>query len=150
MERKQRTVIVPMAVVALTIGLTTDVLAEPLTATKLIEACKAYKADQESAPATSCRAFIHGYLSASKDIVAAEERPSEFVARAIKTRASRLSDEAEQRLSSRYCLPPSATLDTLIAKVAEIPQPFAKDATAESAMLTVLENHYRCKDVLNP
>ncbi|AQQ66744.1 hypothetical protein Mag101_03135 [Microbulbifer agarilyticus] len=150
MKRKQRTVIVPMVVVALTIGLTNDVLAESLTATKLIEACKAYKADQESAHATSCRAFIHGYLSASKDIVAAEERPSEFVARAIKTRASRLSDEAEQRLSSRYCLPSSASLDTLITKVAEIPQPFAEDATAESAMLSVLENHYRCKDVLNP
>ncbi|WP_043319239.1 Rap1a/Tai family immunity protein [Microbulbifer sp. HZ11] len=151
MKQQLRSVIAPAAVAALTIGLTSDVLAEPLTATELIEACKSHQVDQQSAQATSCRAFIHGYLSASRDIVAADERPSEFVARAIRTRASRLSDDAAQRLSSRYCLPEAATLDTLIGKVSELSQPFAEEATAESAMLTVFENHYRCKkDVPNP
>ena len=152
MKQKLRAVIAPAAVAALTIGLTTGVLAEPLTATKLVEACKSHQVDQQSAHASSCRAFIHGYLSASSDIVAVDERPTGFVARAIRTRASRLSDEAEQRLNSRYCLPNSTahdTLDSLIARVADISQPFADSATAKSAMLTVFENHYRCKDVLN-
>ena len=155
MKRQLRAVIAPVAVAALTIGLTTGVLAEPLTATKLVEACKTHLNDQHSAHATSCRAFIHGYLSASKDIVAVDERPSGFVARAIRTRAMRLSDDSEQRLSSRYCLPTTATpdpleiIDTLVAKVAEISQPFAEGASAKSAMLTVFENHYRCKEVVH-
>ncbi|MCQ3828936.1 Rap1a/Tai family immunity protein [Microbulbifer elongatus] len=150
MKQKLHAVIAPAAVAALTIGLTNGVLAQPLTATELIEACKSHQVDRQSAHATSCRAFIHGYLSASNDIVAADERPSEFVARAIRTRASRLSDEAVQRLNSRYCLPNSATLDTLISQVSELSQPFAEGAPAESAMLSVFENHYRCKDVSNP
>lgn len=148
MKQLLRGVFVPVAAAVLTIIQSHDVLAEPLAATKLVEACKAHQMDQQSAGALSCRSFIHGYLSASKDIVAAEDRPSSFVARAIRTRASRLSEDSEQRLSSTYCLPASATMETLIARVAETPEPLAEEATAESVLLTVFDKHYRCKDVL--
>lgn len=149
MKRFVRAVITPAAVAILTASQCHDVLAEPLTGTKLVEACKAHLSDQQSTGASSCQAFIYGYLSASKDIVAAEDRPSSFVTRAIRTRASRLSDDAEQRLSSRYCLPESESMETLIEKVASVEQPLAEDATADSVMLAVFENHFRCKDVLN-
>ena len=148
MKRLLRAVFAPVAVAVLTISQSHGVLAEPLTATKLVEACKAHQKDQQSTDALSCRAFIHGYLSASSDIVAAEDRPSPFVARAIRTRASRLSEESEQKLSSRYCLPASENIETLIAKVAETPGPVAGEATAESVLLAVFDKHYRCKDVL--
>ncbi|WP_299595313.1 Rap1a/Tai family immunity protein [uncultured Microbulbifer sp.] len=144
MKRQLRAVIAPMAVAALTIGLTPGVLAEPLTATKLVEACKNHQAEQQPG-SSSCQAFIQGYLSASNDIVAVDERPSGFVARAIRTRAARLSDDARQRLSSRYCLPASATIDTLIVRVAEISQPFTETATAKSALLSVFDRHYQCE-----
>lgn len=149
MKRLVRAVLTPAAVAILTASQCHDALAESLTATELVEACKAHQSDQQSTEASSCRAFIHGYLSASKDIVAAEDRPSPFVTRAIRTRASRLSDDTEQKLSSRYCLPESENIETLIGKVASVEPPLAEDATAESVMLAVFNNHFRCKDVLN-
>lgn len=121
---------------------------EPLTATGLIEACKSHEVDRLGSGATTCRAYIQGYISASTEIVASEDRPSDFVARAIRTRASRLSEDAEQRLSSRYCLPQSETIDTLIGKVANASQPLAEEATAESVLLAIFDNHYRCNNVI--
>ncbi|QKX17249.1 Rap1a/Tai family immunity protein [Microbulbifer sp. YPW1] len=119
---------------------------EGLTAPGLITACKAHEENRQSPEATSCRAFIQGYLSASTDVVASEDQPSPFVARAIRTRASRLSEDAEQRLNSRYCLPGSTAIDTLAAKVAGISQPVAEEATAESLLIGVLNAHFRCDD----
>ncbi|MFD1217494.1 Rap1a/Tai family immunity protein [Microbulbifer celer] len=127
---------------------------EPLTAPELVAACKAYQAggasktNTENAGASSCKGFIQGYVSASTEIVDEEDRPSAFVTRAMRTRTSRFSEEAEQRLSSRYCLPKSESVDVLIAKVANISQPFAENETAESVIVQVLESHYRCEDVL--
>ena len=149
MKQLLRAVFAPVAVAVLTISQSHGVLAQPLTATKLVEACRAHQTDPQSSGALSCRAFIHGYLSASKDIVAAEDRPSSFVARAIRTRASRISEDTEQKLSSTYCLPESETMETLIARVAGTPQPLADGATAESVLLAIFDNHYRCKDVLD-
>ncbi|WP_073270507.1 Rap1a/Tai family immunity protein [Microbulbifer donghaiensis] len=117
---------------------------EPMNATALVSACKSYQSDSQSAAASSCRAFIQGYLSASNEIVAAGNRPSEFVARAIRTRASRLSDAAEQRLNSRYCLPEGETLEKLIAKVAAEDKQFALDAEAAVVMRRVFDGHYLC------
>ncbi|MBB5211020.1 hypothetical protein [Microbulbifer hydrolyticus] len=137
----------PAALATLVLGQPAVAL-EPLTGTGLVEACRAYQVDPLGSGATTCRAYIQGYLSASTEIVAAEDRPSQFVARAIRTRASRLSEDAEQRLSSRYCLPESETINALITKVAEVSPPLAEEATAESVMLTVFDRHYRCEDVI--
>lgn len=128
--------------------------AEGLTAPGLITACKAYqenrqspeKSRENSAEVTMCRAFIQGYLSASTDIIASEDQHSPFVARAIRTRASRLSEDAEQRLNSRYCLPKSAAIDSLAARVAGISHPVTEEATAESLLVQVLDAHFRCDD----
>ncbi|WP_323844182.1 hypothetical protein [Microbulbifer magnicolonia] len=117
---------------------------EPMSAAGLVSACKAYQMAGEATAAASCRAFIQGYLAASNDIVAAEDRPSGFVARALRTRASRLSDAAEQRLDSRYCLPEGETVDRLIARVAAEEQRFAPDTAADIVMRRVFERHYLC------
>ncbi|WP_153039113.1 hypothetical protein [Microbulbifer sp. Q7] len=137
-----------LAAVTTTIGGQPAVAMEPLTATGLIEACKSHAIDPQDSGATTCRAFIQGYLSASTEIIAAEDRPSLFVARAIRTRTGRLSAETEQKISSRYCLPRAETINALIAKVAGLAPPETEGATAESVMLTVFENHYRCEDVI--
>mgnify|MGYP000212266340 CR=1 FL=1 len=145
----------PAAFVALALNHSAAAM-EPLTAPELVTACKAYEEERESpgespgkSPgATTCRAFIQGYVSASTEIVATEDRPSEFVARAIRTRTSRFSEDAEQKRNSRYCLPESQSIDVLIARVASISQPLAKEATAESVIVQVLENHYRCEGVI--
>ncbi|WP_091384684.1 Rap1a/Tai family immunity protein [Microbulbifer marinus] len=121
---------------------------EPMTATALVSACKSYQSDSQSAATSSCRAFIQGYLSASNEIVAVADLPSEFVARAIRTRASRLSDAAEQRLNSRYCLPEGETLEQLIAKVAAEDKQFAPDAEAAVVMRRVFDAHYLCDAVI--
>lgn len=120
---------------------------EPMRATELVSACKAYQRDSGSAAASSCRAFVQGYLQATNEIVAEGDRPSRFVARAIRTRASRLSDAAEQRLNSRFCLPEGETLDNLIANVAAEQRRFAADADASILMRVVFENHYLCDSV---
>lgn len=121
---------------------------EPMTAAELVSACRTYLEDSRSAAAANCRAYVLGYLSASNEIVAEEERPSGFVARAMRTRASRLSDAAEQRLDSRFCLPEGETLDGLIGRLAAGPAQYATDAEASVVMRDLFEKHYRCDAVM--
>lgn len=120
---------------------------EPLSAPELVTACTARAENPQGKQALTCRAFIQGYLSASTEVTSLEERPSPFVARAIRTRASRLSDEAEQRLNSRYCLPAALPVETLMDQVAALTQPLAQSAPAETALKLVLDAHYRCAEV---
>ncbi|MFC6635717.1 Rap1a/Tai family immunity protein [Microbulbifer taiwanensis] len=120
---------------------------EPLSGEALVSACSEHQQGLDAAAASTCRGFIQGYLSATDEIVAAEERPSGFVARAIRTRASRLSDAAEKRLNSRFCLPEGERLNDLIAKVAAQPRELPAGADAADVMRRVFETHYLCDSV---
>lgn len=137
----------PLALTALAVSQPLAAL-ESLGAGELVAACRDYQRGESSTRASTCRAFIQGYLSASNEIVAAGDRPSEFVARAMRTRASRLSDAAEQRLNSRFCLPPDESLDNVIAKVAAEPDDLADGAGAAVVMRRIFERHYLCDAVL--
>ncbi|MCW8125955.1 Rap1a/Tai family immunity protein [Microbulbifer halophilus] len=120
---------------------------ESMSAAELVSACKAHLEDRQSAAASGCRAFIQGYLAASPEIVAVEDRPSGFVARAMRTRGSRFSDAAEQRLNSRFCLPEGESLEQLVARVAAQTDGFEADAGASAVMRRVFEKHYLCDAV---
>lgn len=120
---------------------------EPMSAAELVSGCKAHLEDSQSAAASGCRAFIQGYLSASPEIVAEEDRPSGFAARAMRTRGSRLSDAAEQRLSSRFCLPEGENLEQLIARIAAQTDGVTADDEASVVMRRVFEQHYLCDAV---
>ena len=119
---------------------------EPLRATELVQACQSYT---QGGRVPTCAAYIQGYLSASNDIVSVEDRPSPFVARAMRTRTSRLSEAAEQRLDSRYCLPEGETLDDVIAKVAAESADLSETAGAALVMRRVFEKHYLCDAVMS-
>lgn len=117
---------------------------EPLSAPALLEACQTYQRDSNAPEALTCRGFILGYLSGSADIVAEEERPEGFAARALRTRGMRLPDDTQQRLRSRYCLPKGETLEDLVARLAGASRQFTVDAQADVAMRHLFEKHYRC------
>lgn len=147
MARTKRLLIRIGAPLALAIGQPLAAM-EPLSGEGLVSACSAYQKGLDPAAASTCRGFIQGYMSATDEVVAAEERPSGFVARAIRTRASRLSDAAEQRLGSRYCLPEGERLEDLIAKVAAQPRELPAGADAADVMRRVFEAHYLCDSAL--
>jgi len=146
MARKKRLLIRIGAPLALAIGQPLAAM-EVLSGEDLVSACSAHRKGLDPAAASTCRGFIQGYLSATDEIVAAEDRPSGFVARAIRTRATRLSEDAERRLDSRYCLPEGERLDDLIAKVAAQPRELPAGADAAEVMRRVFEAHYLCDSV---
>lgn len=120
---------------------------ESMKASDLLEACRAYQQDNRSPQARTCQAFIQGYLSASAEIVVEGKSTDGFFARALRTRGVRLSDEAQRRLTSPYCLPAGETLPDLIARLAGDSRQFAADAEAAVVMRHLFKEHYLCEAV---
>lgn len=146
MAKTQRFSILLGTALALTLS-QAAVAVESMRASDLLEACRAYQEDSRSPEARTCEAFIQGYLSASGEIVAADKSTDGFFARALRTRGVRLSEKAERRLTSPYCLPEGETLSGLIAKLAGGSNQFAVDAEAGVVMRHLFKEHYLCEAV---
>lgn len=111
---------------------------EQLTGRQFMEACAAYQNYGKVAGESVCRSYLQGYLSASDDVIPAEELPSPFMQRVLRTRVSGTTQSA-------FCLPEGVRLDDIIGKVlllesAEV----ADDSSAGQLIERVLETHYRC------
>lgn len=126
----------------LLIGPTAGV-AEDMRGGDLISACGEYSAGYSSAKAASCIAYLQGYLDGNTDITSAADRPSSFVVRALRTRATRLSEETEQKLNSTYCLPEGFELPALASDIAQ-EKPSAAAESAEQVLKNVLQRAYLC------
>lgn len=128
--------------ISLLIGSATS-LAEEMRGGDLISACAEYSAGHSSAEAASCIAYLQGYLDGNTDIVSESDRPSSFVVRALRTRATRLSEESEQKLNSIYCLPEGFELPVLAIDVAQ-EKPSGTAESAEQVVKNVLQRAYLC------
>ena len=121
-------------------------------AVEYIEACKAYRREmkengnKQSVNCAICRAYLQGFLAGTNKVVKEESLPSEFMQRALRTKAHGGRERVEALTNGPYCLPEGETLDGIIEKLAETNDSFSMESSADQVIGQVLENHYRCRD----
>lgn len=128
-----------------------------LMALDYIDACKTYRQEIEkngdkqsrgkaSVNAAICRAYLQGFLAGTNKVVKEERLPSEFMQRALRTKAHGGRERVEALTDGPYCLPEGETLDDIIEKLAETDDSFSTESSADQVISQVLESHYRCRD----
>lgn len=123
-----------------------------LMAVDYIGACKTYRQEIEkngekpSVNAAICRAYLQGFLAGTNKVVKEERLPSEYMQRALRTKAHGGRERVEALSDGPYCLPEGETLDGIIEKLAETDDSFSTESSADQVISQVLESHYRCRD----
>lgn len=124
---------------------------DELPAVDYIEACKAYRQeteksrDKKSVNGAICRAYLQGFLAGTNQVVKEENLPSEFMQRALRTKAHGGRERVEALTDGPYCLPEGETLDSIIEKLAETNDSFSEESSADRVIRQVLESHYLCR-----
>ena len=92
-----------------------------------------------------CKAYLQGFVSGSTKVSVAAPR-SEFMERALRTRAPGGSTDIDTLKMSRYCLPEGLGTEVLAQQIIDSEQN-ARDADASSLLEAVLKAHYPCKNL---
>jgi len=115
---------------------------ETVSAKSLIESCKLISG--KSVPQL-CGAYIQGYLDASPNIVKEDQLPSEFVTRALKTRAPQKDVAVKTVANVKFCVPSEGFLSELVTKIAEVEYDAKQHQLASSVVYSILKADYSCE-----
>lgn len=91
-----------------------------------------------------CKAYLQGFVSGSTKVSVAAPR-SEFMERALRTRAPGGSTDIDTLKMSRYCLPAGVDTRVLAQQIMDS-QHSAGEADASSLLEAVLKAHYPCQN----
>lgn len=123
-----------------------------LMAADYLDACKTYRLEiekndgEQSINGAICRAYLQGFLAGTDKVVKEERLPSEYMQRALRTKAHGGIERVEALNQGPYCLPEGESLDDIIKKLAESGDSFSSESSADLVVSRVLENHYRCQE----
>lgn len=130
------------------------ITSDPVPANDFIQACRLLSDSARSNAVDNegdlhpvmCQAFLHGFFSATDNIVIEENRPSAFTLRVLRTRGRRLNESQWKLLNSDYCIPRKESVMDVADKVALLEPKFADDVSAGAVVEIVLQRHYQCDD----
>ena len=91
-----------------------------------------------------CKAYLQGFVSGSTKVAVAAPR-SEFMERALRTRAPGGSTDIDTLKMSRYCLPKGVDTEVLAQQIIDAKQ-HAREADASALLEAVLKAHYPCQN----
>ncbi|NVJ60976.1 MAG: hypothetical protein HWE27_11330 [Gammaproteobacteria bacterium] len=115
---------------------------EFVNAKSLIESCK--QVTDKNVPKL-CGAYIQGYLEASQHIIKETQLPSEFMMRALKTRAPHKDVAVETVSKAKYCVPEKGFVFEFVGKVSQVDYNPDTQTLASTVVESVLIDHYSCK-----
>ena len=114
---------------------------EKMNANTLIQVCKDFHTEtKESLQGNLCHAYLQGFVAGSHTIMIETDQQSDFMQRALRTRAP-----GDCVKPATYCLSTVISLSDFSAKIADLEDTYTQDAGAETVILQVLDSHYRCE-----